>query len=626
MLEKPDVKIFVSHRNDLDSFIIKNDVFFPVVSGAADDKRSHVEIQGDNTGDNISDKARKFNELTVQYWAWKNVKADYYGLCHYRRYMSFSDKKFEEDIYGNVPCKYLNEETAHLYGLDNVDKIKEIVAQNDLIYTNFDVSKLGFKNLYEQFKSVPYLDIKSLETAIDVLREKYPEFVPVAEKYFQGTNFYPCEMYVMKKELFEAYNKWLFDILSTLEQRIDFENRSVDSIRILGHIAERLDGVYFSWLINNPDIRSKCLQRVLFANTEKLVPPAPYYEKNNLPILLCSSNFYVPYLSCELASIMENASSRYNYDVLILTSDITKRNQELLKRDLSRFDNMHIRFLDVSQYVYKLNLHGFAHIAKETYYRLLVPELLSKYDKVVYLDGDVIVKGDISQFYETDLGDNLLAAVIDADHAGEYQGAVPVVKPFCDAKLKLKDPFSYFQAGVLVFNIDQLRASFKPGELIRFASEHQDFIYGDQDILNALCKGRVKYVDMAWNVEHDCGGFRVNKIIRQAPVRIYDKYMESRKNPKIVHYAGFEKPWDNPECDYAEEFWPYARKSLFYEIILRRMVYIPAPPVQQKDVLRRLADKMLPVGSRRRKLAKKIVPRNSPQWKLLRKIYHLLKF
>ena len=91
---KKDIKIFVSHRIDLDSEIIDNPLFIPVRCGAVYDKRENITMLGDNTGDNISEKRNSFCELTVQYWAWKNIKADYYGLCHYRRYFSFADERF----------------------------------------------------------------------------------------------------------------------------------------------------------------------------------------------------------------------------------------------------------------------------------------------------------------------------------------------------------------------------------------------------------------------------------------------------------------------------------------------------------------------------------------------------
>ena len=81
----PDIKICVSCRIDLDSETVRNPLYLPVRCGAACDPRRDTGIQGDDTGENISDRRMTFNEFTVQYWAWKNLTADYYGLCHYRR-------------------------------------------------------------------------------------------------------------------------------------------------------------------------------------------------------------------------------------------------------------------------------------------------------------------------------------------------------------------------------------------------------------------------------------------------------------------------------------------------------------------------------------------------------------
>ena len=99
----PNVKIFVSHRIDLESQVIDNPLYINVRCGAVYDKRQsdeYVKMLGDNVGDNISEKRLKYGELTVQYWAWKNQKADYYGLCHYRRYLSFGDLS-QDDINKN---------------------------------------------------------------------------------------------------------------------------------------------------------------------------------------------------------------------------------------------------------------------------------------------------------------------------------------------------------------------------------------------------------------------------------------------------------------------------------------------------------------------------------------------
>ena len=90
-----EIAIFVSHRIDKPCYTPKSSIYHPMRCGAVYDE-SNSTIPGDNTGENISAKRMQYCELTVQYWAWKNYQADYYGLCHYRRYFSFSDTIFQQ--------------------------------------------------------------------------------------------------------------------------------------------------------------------------------------------------------------------------------------------------------------------------------------------------------------------------------------------------------------------------------------------------------------------------------------------------------------------------------------------------------------------------------------------------
>jgi lipopolysaccharide biosynthesis glycosyltransferase len=103
----------------------------------------------------------------------------------------------------------------------------------------------------------------------------------------------------------------------------------------------------------------------------------------------------------------------------------------------------------------------------------------------------------------------------------------------------------------------------------------------DQDILNHLCEGRVKYIDMSWNLMVDFGYIRRKCIISKAPSYLIEKYDNARQKPKIIHYAGPEKPWYYPEMDFAVEFWNVARKTKYYETILWNMSQHAADEVQK---------------------------------------------
>ena len=151
--------------------------------------------------------------------------------------------------------------------------------------------------------------------------------------------------------------------------------------------------------------------------------------------------------------------------------------------------------------------------------------------------------------------------------------------------------------------------------------------YVDENQL-MVCGGRVHTLDMNWNVMTDCGGTRIKGIMQRAPLSIYQEYLEARKNPYIIHYAGWEKPWNNPQSDFAEVYWKYARQTPFYEVNLFRLAKSAevdrTEPTGGRSKARQIADHILPKGTRRRKLAKKILPKGSRRWNFCKKLYKRL--
>ena len=125
-----NIKIFVSNRIDKECETIQGNTFVPVRCGACFDKNEAPSIIGDDTGDNISGKRLSLCELTVQYWAWKNAveDAEYVGLCHYRRYFSFSKFHFAKSPYGLVREKYIDEDSISRHCLDD-EHIAQMVKE-----------------------------------------------------------------------------------------------------------------------------------------------------------------------------------------------------------------------------------------------------------------------------------------------------------------------------------------------------------------------------------------------------------------------------------------------------------------------------------------------------------------
>lgn len=613
MTEKHNsISIFISSHKPAEH--IEGKYFIPIQVGAALPGKKKIDgfIQ-DNIGDNISDKNLRFCELTAQYWAWKNTDSEYYGFFHYRRYLGFNTSfSKNESIWGTLEEPRFSDSLVKKYNLDD-KSVKALVEQYDIVLPEIkDITVMPghSKNIRQQYASSGYLHEKDLDIMMDVLKEKYPDFYPYAISYMDGHKSYLNNMFIMKKEVFAKYCAWLFDILFECDKRIDYTDYSVEAIRTPGHLAERLLNIYIAYLKDNNDYKIKELPTIVLLDTEPMPEIAPAFKKNNIAIALSANNFYVPYVATVISSILQNSSDKNNYDILLMHKDITSHEQTKLKSIIKDNDNFSLRFINISRFDEKfkpLFLRG--HFTIETWFRLLMPEIMPKYDKILYLDSDLVVNADIAELYDTNIEGYLLAACHDADTAGLYNGFEPAKKEYMDNILKNKNPYNYFQAGVILFNLAEFRKQLKTEEMLKFAASYEWELL-DQDVLNYLAQDKVKFVDMAWNVMFDWRFMRINEIISRAPKYLSDEYARAHSAPKIIHYAGPDKPWNDPGADYAELFWKYARETPYYEETILRMSEYRAK-LSKPSVIKRGI----------KKIAKSAFPERTKRGAMVRRIY-----
>lgn len=609
--KKPDIKILVvTHKP---SAVIENELIKPIQVGVAlSGKKLDGMAYYDNEGINISDKNRSYCELTAVYWAWKNLEADYYGLFHYRRYFSFSPKQDEDPVPGRT---YADVEAALNEAGFDTKVMRETIEEYDLIIPRKEDMKkiMGSKSIYAQYKEEHY--IEDLEYCLAYVKKNYPQIAPFTEALHVSDGYF-CNMFIMKKPLFNKYCAFIFDVLANFEGDNDISEYDVKQYRVTGFLAERLTNIYIQYLQSLNKYKIKELQIAFFKNTDPKLTLTPISKEKNVGVVLAANNFYVPYISTLIHSIADHSSRQFTYDINIFHHDITAENMDLLRSEFRMNTNFYLRFYDISpRYEEYKKLFTRGHFAIETYFRLFIQDIMVEYPKVLYLDGDMIVNDDIAKLYQTDVRGYLMAACLDPDTAGLYNGFEPQKKNYMDNILKIKNPYEYFQAGVILFNLDEMRKTLEVSSLVKFAASYKWELL-DQDVLNYIAQGRVKYVDMAWNVMYDWRRIRLNKIVVLAPVKLYLAYIEARKNPKIIHYAGPEKPWHEPDGDFAGYFWQVARRSIFYEQILARMSDWRTQNIfgiaikghrrakwlrKAAPSLRRTADIVAPAGTMRRK-------------------------
>lgn len=195
-------------------------LYLPIQAGRA--LHDPLEFPGDNTGDNISGKNDSFCELTVLYWAWKNLQADAIGLCHYRRYFAGHPfgAKWDRILTGGQAVRLMADAEVLLPK-----------PRNYFIETN-----------YSQYAHAHHG--ADLDAARAVLAELYPAYLPAFDTVMARTWGHRFNMLLMRRETLDRYCTWLFDILFRLEREIDLSAYSSYDRRVFGFLAERLLDVW----------------------------------------------------------------------------------------------------------------------------------------------------------------------------------------------------------------------------------------------------------------------------------------------------------------------------------------------------------------------------------------------
>lgn len=184
-----------------------------------------AQYTGDNTGENISSKNKNYCELTALYWAWKNLGADYVGLAHYRRHF----KGGKGDKWQSVLTK---------------QQAEKLLKEYDVILPK--LRNYFIETTYDQY--IHAHNRQDLDKTFEIISQIYPDYIPAWEKVMNSTKGHRFNMFVMKREIFDSYMEWMFDMLFRLESVLDISAYSANDRRVFGFVSERLLDV---WLTAN---------------------------------------------------------------------------------------------------------------------------------------------------------------------------------------------------------------------------------------------------------------------------------------------------------------------------------------------------------------------------------------
>ena len=264
---------------------------------------------------------------------------------------------------------------------------------------------------------------------------------------------------------------------------------------------------------------------------------------DSIPIFFASDNNYAPYLAVAIKSLLTNASTDYFYKIHILTTNLDKDICDKLTRLATTNSSIQIISLkdEIEHIKHRFQLRDYYSI--ETYYRFFIADMFPQYDKVLYLDCDIVVLGDISNLYLTNISNFLLGAVQEQVMA-HYKVFGDYVERALDVKVK-----NYFNAGVLLMNTKLFKAYQIQRKFFKLMNEFKFRVTQDEDYLNVICKDKVKKLSLGWNkMPFEETGFDDIDL-------------------QLIHYTLGWKPWHYENVMYEEYFWQYAQQTEFYEQI-----------------------------------------------------------
>ena len=272
-------------------------------------------------------------------------------------------------------------------------------------------------------------------------------------------------------------------------------------------------------------------------------------------VAFSSDDNYAQHMAVSIVSMLKNASTNSEINIFILYNSLTQKNLEKIKKigrahPACKIDFFKLNDEDFKDYPLQTGLHSIA-----TYFRLKLPSMLPLVDKILYLDSDIIVRGDITNMWDFDLEDHLLAGIEEPRMLNRHRLA----------DLGMKDSSPYINGGILFLNLEKMRSS-------DFEKKCQDFVerkgnillYQDQDLLNVMA-------------EFDLGilPLRFNSFYYVLEERFYDfiSYSQqdikiAKENPFIIHYNQHPKPWSqecfDPRAYYYFKYLIYTPYQYFY--------------------------------------------------------------
>lgn len=288
-----------------------------------------------------------------------------------------------------------------------------------------------------------------------------------------------------------------------------------------------------------------------------------------VPIVFICDRHYVFPTAVAITSLIEHKNPQTHYDIYVIAA-------ELSETETNTFFEYRENQADI--HVISVSLKKFEGIRKSFYItpaaclKFDLPNLIPQHEKVLYLDGDILIQKDLSDLY---------AINIDDAYAGVVKDIV-----LTDNDLHIEH---YFNSGVMLLNLKLLRENNLPAALLNLRKSSTDLTYMDQDCCNLLFEKKVQFLPMTYNCFY---GFFLrfkNKYtldyINTFFGTTYSSYDEIKIDSHIIHLIGWDKPWLYFNSPMAREWDDYFQRSPFKHHQLERKSMKLEDFIESHDVL-----------------------------------------
>ena len=282
----------------------------------------------------------------------------------------------------------------------------------------------------------------------------------------------------------------------------------------------------------------------------------------HIPILMAADDNYVKYLYVAILSMLKNRADDTYYEFFILSP---KSYPESILNDFDcltkKFGNMKVNYVHMgNQFDNVEDIDRL--LPSATYYHLAIADIIKDYKRAIYLDPDIIVLGDLTDLFETEMGDSYVAGVKAAGYMIQ-----PQTKQYTD--FGLPEVTQYINANSLVWNLDLVRKDKVTEKFYKYSKN----IYPsqDQDVLNIVCYNKITHIPFKYNLmvkylppkNHPIYSYDFLQSVYGA-----DNIKDALNNPVVIHYANVnEKPW-HTRVHLDKYWWRYARKTPYYKEFL----------------------------------------------------------